>query len=353
MAVSPIVRPGLENLTGSSEALFLELFSGEVLTAFHQKNKLGGFTRTRTISGGKSATFQVTGTATARYHTLGASVFNTDDGESGNDAYLSTVAGKEREIFVDDAIVSGVFVASLEEMKNHWDVRSVYTNEIATALADIYDGNIARTLLAAAIQDPQAGSTQYSTMTSAEKIIDMGTSKTGAAIAQAIFDAAELFDKHNIPEQGRVVLVDPDGYYKLAAEKDLVNKDWTAGNGDYAQAKIMRVAGFDIVMTNSLPSTDETSGFAATGERNLDLWANAGTGVAYKPGPNVLGSGHSAARLGGLAFHTDAIGTVKMKELSTASEYYLERQGSLILSSYICGHNVLRPECALAFEFGA
>ena len=32
---------------------------------------------------------------------ISVSVFNTDDGESANPAYLSTVAGKEREIFVE------------------------------------------------------------------------------------------------------------------------------------------------------------------------------------------------------------------------------------------------------------
>ena len=351
MAVTPISRPGQLNAAGSAETLFMELFSGEVLTAFHKQNKLMPFSRTRTIAGGKSALFPKTGTATARYHTVGASVFNTDDGEASNDAYLSTIAGKEMEIFVDDPIVSGVFVPSIDEMKNHWDVRSVYTNEIGTALADIADENICRTLLAAAVADPQAGNTQYSTMTSAEKIISMGATKTGASLKAAIFDVAELFDLHNIPREGRVVLLDPDGYYKLAAETDLVNKDYTAGNGDYAQAEIYQVAGFKILMTNSMPSSDETTGgFAATGEKNDPFGA---LGVAYKPGPNVLGTGHTAARLGGIAFQTDAIGTVKMKELSTASEYYLERQGHLVLSSYIMGHNVLRPECAAAFEFGA
>ncbi|QDP60604.1 MAG: putative minor capsid protein 10B [Prokaryotic dsDNA virus sp.] len=347
MAVTPIVRPGQQNLTGSAESLFLELFSGEVLTAFHQKNKLMQYTRTRTISGGKSATFPLTGTATARYHTVGASVFNTDDGEAGNPAYLSNIATGERDIHVDDPIVSGVFVSNIDEMKNAWDVRSIYTNEIATALSDIADGNIARTILAAAVADPQAAHAQFSSMTLAEKTMDMGASKTGAVLAQAIFDTAELFDKHNIPEEGRVVLLDPDGYYKLAAEKDLVNKDFTAGMGDYAQAKIMKVAGFDIVMTNSLPSSDEATAYTLQGEKNDPF----GGGKGYKPGANLFGTAMDASKLGGLAFQSGAIGTVKMKELSTASEYYLERQGSLLLSSYIMGHDVLRPECAIAFEY--
>lgn len=355
MTVAGIVRPGQANLTGSVEALFLELFSGEVLAAFHKQNKLMKYSRMRTISGGKSALFPRTGIASARYHTLGQSVFLTDDGDSGvTPQYLSTIAGKEMEIFVDDPLVAGVFIGKIEEMKNHWDVRSAYATEVATALAEQADENIARTILAAAVADPQDGSTQYSTMASGDKIIDIGTTKTGANIKAGLFDAAELFDTHNVPTEGRTCLLDPEGYYMLAQETDLVNRDWTSGNGDYAQAKINKVAGFDIVMTNSLPSSDETSGYTSTGAvKNTTLWGSAGEGVDYKPGQDVLGSGHDASRLGGLVFAPGCIGTVKMADLSTETEYFMERKGHLILSSYVMGHNILRAECAAAFEFGA
>ena len=35
-----------------------------------------------------------------------------------------------------------------------------------------------------------------------------------------------------------------------------------------------------------------------------------------------------------------------MKELSSESQYYMERRGHLLLSSYMMGHGILRPECA-------
>ena len=63
-------RLGLVNNSGTAyEALFLKVFSGEVLTAFSENNVFSDALHTvRTISSGKSAQFPVTGTASAAYH---------------------------------------------------------------------------------------------------------------------------------------------------------------------------------------------------------------------------------------------------------------------------------------------
>ena len=50
-------------------ALFLKVFSGEVLTAFKRTNIFEGLVQTRTIQNGRSAQFPVTGRFTAKYHT--------------------------------------------------------------------------------------------------------------------------------------------------------------------------------------------------------------------------------------------------------------------------------------------
>ena len=148
MVVSTITRPGQTNGTGDANSLFLRIFAGEVLTEFHRQNKFMPLHRTRTLANGKSATFPVTGTATAKYHSVGESVFGTDNSQSST--YLSNIKVKEREIFVDDPMISGVFVPSIDELKNHWDHRSVFVREIATALSEKADNNIIRTILASA-----------------------------------------------------------------------------------------------------------------------------------------------------------------------------------------------------------
>ena len=56
-----VSRLGAQNQGADTRALFLKLFAGEVLTAFEEKNIAMGLHRVRTISGGKSASFPMTG----------------------------------------------------------------------------------------------------------------------------------------------------------------------------------------------------------------------------------------------------------------------------------------------------
>ena len=50
---------GKANNSGDDNALFLKVWSGEVLSSFQQENKLLDTTTVRTISQGKSAQFPV------------------------------------------------------------------------------------------------------------------------------------------------------------------------------------------------------------------------------------------------------------------------------------------------------
>ena len=43
----------------------------------------------------------------------------------------------------------------------------------------------------------------------------------------------------------------------------------------------------------------------------------------------------------------DAIATVKLMELAVESEYQIDRQGTLVVSKYAMGHDVLRPAMAV------
>ena len=50
---------------------------------------------------------------------------------------------------------------------------------------------------------------------------------------------------------------------------------------------------------------------------------------------------------GYIAGHGSAVGTVKLLDLATESEYQIERQATLFAAKYAMGHGVLRPECAV------
>ena len=335
MVVNPITRPGADNGGSDKQALFYKLWAGEVLTAFHRENKLMGLTRSKTISSGKSAAFPITGVASTAYHTAGESVYGTDNSQTNT--YLSNILGKEIEIFVDDPVVSGVFVPEIDRLMNYFDERSIYTQEVGSALAEKMDANILSTLLAAGYRDPaDFNPTGVPNMPTASKRATIAT-ETGQNIANRIYDIAQLFDEYNIPKMGRCCVLKPSAYHKLASVTDLVNKDFTSGAGDVTKREIMAVAGFDIVMSNAFQSTDESATTVA-GVRN-DPWDDIGT--AY----NADFRYHL-----GVCFVPDAMATVRLKEIGVDAEHSVERRGDLILSDYIAGHSVLRPDCAALIQ---
>ena len=55
MANATPSRVGQIGLSGATDALFLKVFSGEVLTSYNAKTVMKDKTRTRSISSGKSA----------------------------------------------------------------------------------------------------------------------------------------------------------------------------------------------------------------------------------------------------------------------------------------------------------
>ena len=124
-------RLGLVNATGSgTNDLFLKLYSGEVLASFQRENKMLGMTNVRTIANGKSASFPVTGTTTAGYHT------------AGNEITGDAIKHNEKIVHVDDMLLSSSFVAEIDELKLHYDIRQIYAREMGQALAKTVDQNL-------------------------------------------------------------------------------------------------------------------------------------------------------------------------------------------------------------------
>ena len=130
-------RLGLVNNTGTSyDALFLKVFSGEVLSSFRKATVFESLHTVRTISSGKSAQFPIIGPP-ASYHTPGTQL-------TGN-----AIKHAEATMLIDDKLVSNVFVADIDEAKNHYDVRSQYSTQMGNALA-YTDKNVAAMIAKAA-----------------------------------------------------------------------------------------------------------------------------------------------------------------------------------------------------------
>ncbi len=325
-------RLGQINASGDVDALFLKVFSGEILTTFEEMNVMKGLHTIRTISNGKSAQFPVTGIATAKYHTAGENI-----ADAGN-SYLSSVKHAEKVITIDDVLLASTFISNIDELKNHYDVRSIYAKELGKALAKRFDVATMKTLVAAA---------RSATTISGGKAgiaIDGGEAAdfSAAVIQEKLFEAAQKLDENDIPNDGqRYAILKPGDYYKLLQSgEEVINRDF-GGRGDVATGSLPMVAGLRIFKSNHLAdvAVAEASQDQDDDSSNNDVFGGSGTGYNGDLSKTFIIGGHPSA-----------VGTVKLLDLATESDYKLELQGTLFVAKYAMGHGVLRPEASFEIK---
>lgn len=314
MANASVSRLGQVNNAGDAKALFLKVFSGEVLTAFTEKNVMADKVMTRTISSGKSAQFPLTGKIGAEYHVPGSEITGLN------------VPASERIITIDDLLISHAFISNLDEAMNHYDVRSIYSSEIGKALANTWDKHSLQLLVKAArdaggVVTGEPGGGSY---TNANVATD------AALLEEAAYAAAQRFDELDVPEDERFLVVRPAQYNLLAKRAESVDRDYSADNGDRSKRIVYRVAGLEIVKSNHIPSGVIANGTLLAGTD--DKYAGTFTNTVA------------------VAFQKQAIGCVKLLDVSSEMEYDIRRQGTLMVSKYANGMGILRPACAFEIK---
>ena len=334
MADTQASRLGQVNATGDVDSLFLKVFSGEILTTFEEQNVMKDLHMVRTISSGKTAQFPVTGIAEANYHTVGEDIVD------GSNGYLSTIKHAERTINIDDVLIASTFIANIDELKNHYDVRSIYAKELGKALAKRFDLATMKTLFAAAGGTSPIGGNSGTEVSGA-------TTTTAAGLVDALYAVARSLDEKDAPDEGRFAILTPSQYYTLLTSDNVaINRD-NGGVGNVAEGSIARVAGINLFKSNHLDTViglgNASLDATADGSANNDVFGASGAG--YNGDFSAL-SGTGSAK-GFLAGTKEAIGTVKLLDLATESEYQIQRQGTLFVAKYAMGHGVLRPECAV------
>jgi hypothetical protein len=294
-------------------AIFLKVFAGEVLTAFEEKTTVLDKHYIRTIQSGKSASFPVMGKMPdAQYHTPGDEIL----GQKINHA--------EKIITIDKLLLSHAFIADIDEAMNHYDVRSRYAAAMGNRLATTFDNHVYREIITA------ARATSAVTGGDDGKVIEVANLASGTAATKwaawiaAIRDVQVNFDNKNIPDGERYLALKPEDWWFLTSHVEssgasLLSRD-LGGNGSLTDGGLYKILGVKLVPTPALPKLDyRTAEFHAV----------------------------DCATTVGVAWTTDAVGTVKLMDLSMQSEYDIRRQGTLMVGRYAFGHGVLRPECAV------
>lgn len=313
MANATPSRLGQDLLAGDEKALYIEQYAGEVLTAYETMVQMEDKHLVRHITAGKSADFPMTWKIGSGYHT------------PGNEITGRQVKHTEKSITVDDLLLSDVFIANIDEAMNHYETRSIYSEEQGRELAKQFDLNVGRNIILASRDtetfpgDSPVGY-QYQ---------DANMATQASAIAAGIFAAKEQLAKNDVPGE-RYGTVDVASYFLLAQHTDLMNRDWGSAGGDYSRGEVGLVAGIPVFLNNNVPQADDRANTALPTKYRADYSTTVG-----------------------LVWTKYAAGTVKLMDLAMEQEYDIRRQGTLMVAKYAVGHGKLRPECAIELRTGA
>lgn len=328
MAVTKVSFGGQSNGSGASvnfatdNNLFLKVFAGEVLQTFETATVMKDKHMVRTITSGKSAQFPVTGTANAAYHVPGNDL--ATDG-----TYLQAIKHAERVINVDSLLTASTFVDRLDEMKNHYDVRSIYAQELGRALAKQFDKN----LIGLAILAGREAATITGGPSNSAFAAD-ATYNTAAGLINGLHLAAAKLDQNDVPSEDRYCVITPSMYWSIVnstAGLALVDRDFGGdSNGVYSEGTLLKVAGIALVKSNIAASVFGQTVSALTGANNTYNGTFTNTQA--------------------VVFHKNAIGTVKLMDLAMETDYDIRLQGNLMVAKYAMGSGILRPECAIELK---
>ena len=272
--------------------------------------------RVRTISSGKSAQFPVLGRSSAAYHTPGAEIVGTD------------INHNEKIIQINDLLLSSHFLAEIDEAKNHYDVRAIYSSEMGRALAHQMDKHVLQMMIQGAnTSSANVGDSSYPSGT---VITDSDGNTSASSFIASLFTAAQTLDNNYVPSEERYAFMTPAQYYLLANATNAINVDFS-GQGSIATGQVPQLAGLNLIKVPHLPVANVTGTGVDAGGANGQQVSSAANTIC-------------------VIAHKSAVGTVKLMDLAVESERDIRRQGTLMVGKYAAGHGILRPEACVQIQ---
>lgn len=327
LAETGISNPGKKLSSGQRDALFMKVFSGEVLTAFARNTVMMSRHQVRTIDHGKSASFAVMGRTRARYLAPGDSL----------DDQRKKMEHNERVIAIDGLLTADCLITDIDDAMNHYDVRVEYSRQLGEALAMAADCAVINELANEAAKDatfnegniPDTGSGNDKVLGTGKAFefatgLDISQSADyGNKILEGLLAARAAFTKNYVPMGDRYCLLTPEGYSAVmkALMPDSANYHALF---DPNTGKLQTICGFEVIEVPHL--------------------LNDGVDEKHK-----LNEKYTAAELQGIVFHRSAVGTVKLKDLAMERARRAEYQADQIIAKYAMGHGGLRPEAVGVF----
>lgn len=312
-------QQGAKQNTGDQLALFIKVFSGEVLTAFTRASKVMNNHMIKTIDSGKSTSFPVMGRGKAHYLPAGS---NLDD-------LREAIPHNEVVINIDGLLTSDVLITDIYEAMNHYDVRGEYAKQLGEALAIAADGATVAEI-AKLVKANTENITGLGKGIVVEKTITGGAGinyETGKAVIDGLLEMKAKWTTQYVPEEERFAYITPEVESAIITSKDAINRDYGAV-ASIVDGNIDKLCGFKIIAVPHL----KVGGADKTGM------------LGTSPEGHEFPTDYAGALA--VCAHRTAVATVKLKDLQLEYARRPELQADMIIAKNAVGHGGLRPEAS-------
>ena len=332
-------RVGQNLLSGATDQLFLDVFGGEVITAYEAAVKFVGTVRSRTITEGRSARFPAVYRAAGQYHTPGAEITGQN------------IPHTELTLTVDDLLIADAFVALIDELKNHYDVRGPYSAELGYALALVHDRIISMSILKAA-RAPELFTGDGGGGKIIQTDIAAGANflTSGADLWHAMGRAVRIMDEKDVPVDQTTVhgAVLPAQWYLMAQDNMNVDRDFQ-GQGNVGVNTLKSTFGVNVIKSNALlfgkdvtPYNASTNTDGLVGKPN-DLKYGLPLAFPTKYQADLSGATQPVA----LVWTEAAAATLTLLGVQMETQYDIRRQGTLMVAKMSAAAGPMRSKCAV------
>lgn len=294
----------------------MEIYYGQVITAFDRKQLFLDLVTVKTIESGSSTSIPIFGQS---------SDADVKTHVPSTNLEMSFVPIRERVITIDALEYFAMALDKFEEKVLHFETRGELAKQAGEAIAVKIDKAVANEIVVASQTSGTIGGAvvQADGTEVNNDLIDTGTTpeEKGNAMIEAVFAAVAALEEKDVTGEFHLV-VRPLEYSYLAQSK-AVNKDITSGdNGGINKGNVMEVAGIKIYKSNYVPT-------------NTAIDVNG-----------------TDKKLKALLFTREAVAVVKLMDVTSEKNYIPEQLATLLTTYYSYGMGVLKPACSCVITGG-
>ena len=254
---------------------------------------------------------------------------------------VSFQSRKENEytMTIDQYKESSIAVEDITQIQSHTDMRQLYTQEAARALARDMDDFLLGMRAAIVGENP---SEHHITSTNPIQYSD-------------ILEGWEILNENRVPKEGRVLVVSPQQEASMLTAGNigdpLINSDATGGINSIGSGVVGRILGMPVVMTTALQK-NTSDGFSNGADGTTGPTPGYdGSAMYYPTQDSATGLKNSADGLySAVILHSDYCNVATQKEPSVDAQWSTDYQEWHVVQTQIYGVKLYRPNHAVVIS---